>query len=112
MNILVDTMTPEIENVNLEKKGYYEFMYTESVSSLSIYNKFLNWVSGEFVLCLQDWEKGLKIFFPSGSLYIELLENSHDRVDFKIVVKAKNKLKATNANTAVYNVLNHLLKFN
>ena len=110
--MLVDNMIPKIENVIIEKKAYYEFMYTESVASITTYNKFLNWVSGEFMLYLQDWENGLKIFFPSGSLSIELLKNNQDKVDFKIAVIAKNKQKAINTNTAICNVFNHLLKFN
>lgn len=109
MNMLVDTVMPKIENVNLEKKAYFEYVHKESVSSISIFNKLLNWVSGEFILHLQDWDDGLKIFFPSGFLSIKLLNISSDEVEFNIVVKAKNKQKAVNTNTAVINVFSHLL---
>ena len=111
MEALVEMITPKIETINLEKKMYFEFMNIESVSNISIYNQFLNWVGGEFVLCLQERENGLKVFFPSGVLSIRLLKNSYHEVDFEIVVKAKNKQKAINTKSAVYNVLSHLREF-
>lgn len=35
------------------------------------YNTFLNWISGEFDLFLQDESNGLKIFFPEGKFHIK-----------------------------------------
>jgi hypothetical protein len=111
MEVLANVIMPKIETVNSEKKMYYEFKYIESVSNLSIYNQLLNWVSGEFVLCLQERENGLKVYFPSGVLSIHLLKNSYNKVDFEIVVKAKNKHKGINTKSTVYNVLSHLREF-
>jgi hypothetical protein len=111
MEVLANAIMPKVETISSEKKMYYEFKYIESVSNISIYNQFLNWVSGEFVLCLQERENGLKVYFPSGLLSIKLLENSYDEVGFEITIKAKNKQKAINTRNTVYNVLSHLREF-
>ena len=38
--------------------------------SEAIYDKFLNWISGEFDLYPQDEIEGLKIFLPEGEIII------------------------------------------
>ena len=44
--------------------------------SEAIYNKFLNWISGEFDLYPQDESEGLKIFLPEGEIIIRhVVEN-------------------------------------
>ena len=95
------------EKINMDE--LYDKKQQNDLSKLNIFNKLLNWVSGEFMLYLQDWDNGLEIFFPSGFLSIKLLNISSDEVEFNIVVKAKNKQKAVNTNTAVINVFSHLL---
>jgi hypothetical protein len=48
----------------------YQLIREASFNSSSSYNKFINWVSGEFDLQLQDELNGLQIFFPNGKLNI------------------------------------------
>lgn len=108
--MLVNTIMPEKEISCFEKTVYHEFMHTATVSSMSLYNQFLNWVSGEFILCLQDWETDLRIFFPGGWLSIDLLDNTQNKIEFRIQVKSKNKQKAVKTNNDICGLLSHLLK--
>ena len=47
----------------LNKKAFFD--------TKNKYNTFLNWISGEFDLFLQDESNGLSIFFPDGKFHIK-----------------------------------------
>ena len=54
--------------------------------SEAIYDKFLNWISGEFDLYTQDEFEGLKIFLPEGEIFIRhVVEN--DKIITKITLE-------------------------
>ena len=51
---------------------YYELNKKTSFTSKSKYQTFVNWVSGEFDLYLQDEESnGISVFFPDGNFHIK-----------------------------------------
>jgi len=58
-----------------------------------LYGKFINWVSGQFELYLQDKLYGLKTFYPSGYFYITETDKSNNIVNFKIIVRNNYKKK-------------------
>lgn len=48
------------------------YQYQEAnFNSLKNYSQFLNWVSGEFDLFLQEETNGLQVYFPEGSFFIK-----------------------------------------
>lgn len=91
-------------------KSNFELTYTESISSKALYEKFLNWVSGEFELYLQDKLDGLKIFFPGGYLYITETRTNNNTLGLKIMVNSKCKQKGEQINNHVYSIFNHVTK--
>lgn len=98
------------ESSVIETKSYYELTHTESIPNKALYEKFLNWVSGEFELYLQDKLHGLKIFYPGGYFYITETERSNNAVNFKITVRNKYRQKGIQVNNQVYDILDHILK--
>jgi hypothetical protein len=51
---------------------YYELNKKTSFSSKGKYQTFVNWVSGEFDLYIQDEEPNrLSVFFPEGNFHIK-----------------------------------------
>jgi len=98
------------ESALMETKSYYELTHTESVPSKALYEKFLNWVSAEFELYLQDKLHGLKIFYPGGYFYITEAERSNNDVNFKIIVKNKYRQKGVQINNQVNAILGHVIK--
>ena len=40
-------------------------------NSMDRYHQFINWISDEFDLYLQDESNGLHVFFPEGKFYIK-----------------------------------------
>ncbi|KAB1067572.1 hypothetical protein F6U93_09800 [Tamlana haliotis] len=76
--------------------------------SMAMYNKFLNWVSGEFELFLQDDNYGLKVYFPQGHLNIRLVQSHSTNIYFEIYVKSKNRPLGTRIHNQALDVLNQV----
>ena len=98
------------ESTFIETKSYYELTHTESIPSKALYEKFLNWVSAEFELYLQDKLDGLKIFYPGGYFYITETVRSNNVVNYKIIVRNKYKQKGIQINNLVFDILGHVIK--
>ena len=99
------------ESSFIETKSYYELTHTESIPCKALYEKFLNWVSGEFELYLQDKLNGLQIFYPGGFIYInELDTNNTYNVGFKIVVKSKYQQKGIQIKNQLSAILSHIIR--
>tara|TARA_R110002072_G_scaffold135530_3_gene277004 strand:- start:3867 stop:4247 length:381 start_codon:yes stop_codon:yes gene_type:complete len=98
------------ESALIETKPYYELTHTESIPSKALYEKFLNWVSAEFELYIQDKPHGLKIFYPGGYFYITETERTNNVVNFNIIVRNKYQQKGVQINNQIYAILGHVLK--
>lgn len=70
-------------------KPYHHLVKTDHFTNTFNYHKFLNWVSGEFVLFLQDESKHLKIFFPNSILQIKKINQSNEEVHIEVCIKTK-----------------------
>ena len=77
-------------------KPYHQGIQRESIMNEHLYNKFLNWVSGEFDLYLQDELNGLEVFFPNGKFTIKSIAESNTAIMIEINIKSKD-LKAINS---------------
>ena len=97
------------QNPIKQKENFYEWTHIESISNKALYEKFLNWVSGEFDIFLQDHLNGLQIFFPGGYFNITETKANNKINGFKIMVKSKYKQKGIQINNQVYTILNHAL---
>lgn len=59
-----------------------------------VFSRFVNWVTGEFDLFLQDENsKGLKVYFPDGYFSIGHFENAD--IEFGVEMKVEGKSKVT-----------------
>jgi hypothetical protein len=61
----------------------------EKIKDIEFYDKFLNWVKGEFDLYLMEELDGLTVHYPSGLFSVKLyLENEKDfSIEIKIISK-------------------------
>ncbi|OBQ54234.1 hypothetical protein JJL45_09910 [Tamlana sp. s12] len=89
---------------------YLEASKIAVVPNISMYNRFLNWISGEFELFLQDDSNGLKVYFPSGCLSVQLVQSVRSDVYFEIHVKSKNKFLGTQMHRQALVVLDQIYK--
>ena len=83
-------------NTNVEvtfKNSYYELNKKARFTSSTKYDTFINWVSGEFDLYLQDEKSnGLSIFFPEGNFHIKNeIENGTIIADINLESKLLEK---------------------
>jgi len=91
--------------------AYHEWLHKDSFKNSKTYKKFLNWVSCEFILNLQDDTDGLIIFFPNGSFIIKEIISKRNAVNFKIEVKSKCSKNGISTFEKIIRVLNHVKTF-
>ena len=63
----------------------------EKVTNYSVYKRFVNWVSGEFDLYLQQEEKDLKVYFPNGFFKIGVVKKTEKQVVVEILINGKSE---------------------
>ncbi|MFT4611879.1 MAG: hypothetical protein ACJA1H_001320 [Glaciecola sp.] len=96
-------MTKEL-NVSFIKP-YHQLIQRESIMNKHLYNKFLNWISGEFDLYLQEELNGLEVFFPNGEFSIKSVsENKKDiLIEINIISKDLNLMNTIGTQiTSIY----------
>lgn len=76
-------------------KPYHQWIKRESIDSKQLYNKFLNWISGEFDLYLQEELNGIEVFFPNGKFSIKAIEEKKKNIEIEINLRSKD-LKSIN----------------
>lgn len=106
--MMLNTMTINDVSGSFKKKSAFELTNTASLPNKKLFNKFLNWVSGEFELYLQDYSDDLTIYFPGGHLNIQETKSPNNSVLFKIAIKSKYKEKGIKLNHQVNLVLDHI----
>lgn len=91
-------------------KPYHQFTHETTFSSSKRYHKFINWISGEFDLYLQDESNGLHVFFPEGKFHIKSNAENDNSVNVQIHLKSKVLQKGTAIFEEIMAVYNLLLK--
>lgn len=71
------------------KRPYHIFNEQKSFPNRATYKKFLNWVSGEFDLNLQDESDTLKIFFPTKRLIINVKPSGENENNVEIHIESR-----------------------
>ena len=74
-------------NINqpLKKLSLHEWVYNDNLESLTNLKNFLNWLSEEFTLFLQDDKDVLTVFFPNGYFVVGVIESTNNaNVEFQI----------------------------
>lgn len=92
---------------------YYNFITYENIKTIDIYNTFINWICGEFDLYQIEELDGLKVYYPNGWFFIELI--SENEQDLNIAIKIKSKtldsgLKMEAQIKKIYNHLNQIIE--
>jgi hypothetical protein len=82
----------------------------EKIEDIEFYDKFLNWVKGEFDLYLMEELDGLTVHYPSGFFSVKLyLENENDfSIEIKIISKTLKTACQFSAKIEI--IQNHLKK--
>ncbi|WP_405605690.1 hypothetical protein [Polaribacter sp. Asnod1-A03] len=79
----------------------------ESIETIDNYNKFINWVSSEFDLYLQEKTTFLTVYFPNGYFYIKIADNQN--LTIAIEVNARTTILCKNIMTKIEKLYNRML---
>ena len=65
----------------------------ETIRSIELYKKFINWVVGDFDLYLKTNDsKGLKVYFPNGWFSIGSFIDKEEIVNIEIKVRSRSRI--------------------
>lgn len=91
-------------------QSYHEIIRKESFINNDLYDTFLNLISGEFDLYLQDEVDDLQVFFPFGKLCIKKINNCNENIKVEINVKSKKMSLCNQIIDKISTIQNHLKK--
>lgn len=98
--------------MNTQKTNTFTKTHKESLSNKAAYEQFINWVSGDFELFLQDYDDGLTIYFPGGRLKInETSVPSAHELNFEINITSKFQKELDDINKRILLLLAHYRLF-
>lgn len=99
-----------INDASTNSKSNYKWVKRKSLANIHLYNKYINWLSGEFDLYLQDTLNGLDIFFPGGKLNVNSVSKTKEDVVLEINLTCKNKSLGTTITDKVNSIHKQLEK--
>ena len=68
---------------------YHTFIKHENIKTIAIYNRFQNWIQGEFDLYQMEELDSLKVYYPNGWFSIRVLLETE--LDLNIEIKIKSR---------------------
>ena len=87
-----------------------EWLYNYSFDTLDIFKKFINWLSGEFILYQQEELEfdGLLVYFPNGHFKVLKTKGINSNVEFSILIRSKSNANGEKIDKKINAVLNHI----
>lgn len=81
----------------------------EKIENIEFYDKLLNWLRGEYDLCLMEELDGLKVHYPNGLFSVKLFSKNENDLSIEIKIKCKT-LKTAHQVSSKIETLYGLLK--
>lgn len=89
---------------------YYNFITYKNIKTIDIYNTFINWICGEFDLYQIEESNGLKVYYPNGWFFIELISENEEDLNIAIKIKSKTLDSGLKMEARIKTIYNHLNK--
>lgn len=83
----------------------YKWSHNDSIDNLNTFNRYLNWLGGEFILYQQDEVNGIKVYFPNGWFSVKKIKSNKNQIDFIIEVRSK----CLKTGSKIYDVITSIL---
>lgn len=99
------------KNDILPKNPPYKWVHKDCLQRTEVYNKFINWVIGEFDLYIKNESNELKVYFPNGWFDIRSIDAINEHVHIEIKVEGKSKKTCKNIIRQLQNIYEHVLHF-
>ncbi len=92
------------------RSPYYSWKHSEPGISVERYEKFVNWVSGEYDLLLQDETDGLIVFSPNGWVSINNAPDTGGQINLMLTVNHKSKKESDKIISELCEIYRHVLR--
>ncbi|WP_299557313.1 hypothetical protein [Seonamhaeicola sp.] len=89
----------------------YNWTQNEYMENTEVYERYINWVSGEFDLYQKQESKALKVYFPNGWFVIRRLNKSNEGFVMEIKVEGKSKLACEQVKLRLKSIYDHVKYF-
>ena len=90
------------------ESSYYNIVKYEQVETIEVFDKFINWVSGEFDLYQKEESNGLKVYYPNGWFTIEIIAKQSQHIEILILIKSKTIESGLKKATQIQAIFSHL----
>lgn len=81
----------------------------EKIENIEWGNQFINWLKGEFDLCLMEELDGLTVHYPNGLFSVNLFSKNENDLSIEIKIKSKT-LKSANQVSSKIEIIHRRLK--
>ena len=82
----------------------------EKIEKIEFYDQFLNWLTGEFDLCLMEELDGLKVHYPNGLFSVKLFSKNENDLTIEIKIMSKTMKTAHQVSSKIETIHSHLKK--
>lgn len=89
----------------------FQLKKVETINVKGIYERLINWVSGEFDLYLQNESDSLKVYFPNGSFSIRNVKGEKNQELIEIKVEGKSRKACQKMMDKLEDIYNHVFRF-
>lgn len=87
----------------------YKWRNKEIINNIEVYDKFINWVVGEFDLYCMVESKILEVYFPNGMFSISSNYNEYNNYEMEIYIESKSKTACSTIKNKLVKIYSHLI---
>ncbi len=80
----------------------------EKIENIEFYDQFLNWLRGEFDLCLMEELDGLKVHYPNGLFSVKLFSKNDNDLSIEIKIRSKTLKTADQVSSKIETIYGRL----
>ena len=110
MDEVKNELEKNIKVFNTQESPFY-LKKVKTVKINYIYDRLINWVTGEFDLYLKNESEILKVYFPNGWFSIRSFKDENDKEHIEIKVESKSKIACQKMMHQLECIYNHVVCF-
>ncbi|WP_282073601.1 hypothetical protein [Polaribacter atrinae] len=114
LNLYMTSVNDKLESKIEGLKSKFPYLILKKVQdnkSNDVYERFVNWVAGEFDLYLMNESENLKVYFPNGEFRISNFNNKVNKRFIEIKVEGRSEKICQNMMMRLEMLLNHVLNY-
>ena len=110
MDSLKNKLEKNIEIFNAQ--GFpFQLKKEETIKIKGVYERLINWVSGEFDPYLKNESENLKVYFPNGWFSISNIKDENSNEFIEIKVEGKSRIACQKMMNQLECIYNHVVRF-